>query len=238
MKILVVTSDSKEKIFRPKNSLTIDDFLDRERLTQRERELEAYRSPAKNMFCSQGHLQLMKGLNRLWRFGGKEVADLFIVSSGYGLINASYHIVPYQPNFVDMGLKEVDRWAEYLKIDKSLQTLIQGYRLVFFLLGREHLRAARLPLPLPEDIKTIFFTGVAFSTNEKVYSLSCSVHDAQEFGFPPSSLKGYMFKLLCQEVIDRGLGLLEEIYHNPKVAEDLLTKYRKDNDHQYQLNFS
>ena len=237
MKILVVTTDTKEKRYNPEKPLTMDDFLDRDRLVRREQELGPYRSPARNMFQGLGHLELMEGLNRLWRHQGREAAELFIISAGYGLVNSSYPIAPYQPNFVGMGLKEIDRWAKYLKIQEGLEALIGGYQLVFFLLGREHLRATGLPFPLPADIRTVFFTGRSFPVGENAYSLSCNNQDSEEFGFPPSGLKGYMFKLLCGEVVDKGPALLDEIYGNPKVMEKVLTKYKKDDGRQGQLNF-
>jgi hypothetical protein len=237
MKVLVVTGDTKEKRYNPEKPLTMDDLLDRDRTARREQELSAYRSLARNMFQGIGHLQMMEGLNRLWRRLGKETAELFIVSAGYGLVNGSYRIVPYQPIFVGMGLKEIDRWSKYLKIPEGLDALIHGYQLAFFLLGREHLRAAGLPRPLPDDVRAVFFASGSFPSAQNTYSLSCSSRDAEEFGFPPSGLKGYLFRLLCQEIIGRGPGLLDEIYRNPKVVGEVLTKYRKNGNRQYQLNF-
>lgn len=42
---------------------------------------------------------------------GEETVDLWILSSGYGLIPATRKIVPYECTFQNMKLTELDQWA-------------------------------------------------------------------------------------------------------------------------------
>ncbi len=141
-KTLVISSCTGEKRFHPENQLVQSDFPNAKTLRRREKELADFSLPACEMYTGMQHLRLMEGIAAL-RAAGIPV-DLSIVSAGYGLISEKRKIAPYEVTFNTMKGPEVDEWAIRLGIHDDLIRTLEGYDLVFVLLGDKYLRAAAL----------------------------------------------------------------------------------------------
>lgn len=233
IKTLIVTSCTGEKKFHPENQLIQGDFEDKEKLKLREKELKEFRCPAGEMYTGMQHLRLMEGINSLRQKFGKNILDLCIVSAGYGLINESKIIVPYEVTFNTMNATGIAEWSKKLNIHDNLKKTIKKYDLVFFLLGDKYLRASTLTLDgTNNDQKFLVF---ASGTSKKMipdkapyYFIEVGQEDAKSFSYGLVGLKGYLFKLLSQEIISSDGKLLEDIYHDPSIVMQTLQKYRKN----------
>jgi hypothetical protein len=231
IKILVITSCTGEKKSNPNNKLTINDFRSIELLKLREKELKDYTLPASDMYTGMQHLRLMEGIKSLRSKFNNNIVDLAIVSAGYGLLNENDMIVPYEVTFNEMNNNELIEWSNHLEINEKLSQLVKEYDLVFFLLGDTYLRSLRLPLDeLDEDKKLIFMSS---KTSKKLipaslpyYFIEVGQNDAKSFSYGLIGLKGYLFKLLSQDVVENGLKTFEAIYQKPDYIMDLLNKYR------------
>ena len=99
MRILVITSCTGRKKYKPANQLQLEDFLSVERRGVRSTELKSFETSAAEMYTGQQHRYLMAGLEKVWEVYGSAVVDLHIISAGYGLLAEDDDIVPYNVTF-------------------------------------------------------------------------------------------------------------------------------------------
>lgn len=230
-KTLIITSCTGEKKYKPENQLLQDDFCDSNSLSTREEQLKEYMTTAGDMYTGMQHLRLMEGVKALRDKYGPNIVDVSIVSAGYGLISEKHEIAPYEVTFNTMGSKEIINWSRTLEINKTLSTAIQGYDLIIFLLGDKYLRALELPIETSENQTLIFF---ASGTSQKLIPQQSNyfIHevgqeDAKSFSYGLVGLKGYLFKMLAQEIVLQGSDLIGQIKDTPSVLGSVLEKYRK-----------
>lgn len=155
-RILIITSCTGEKRFKPTNQLKLEEFKDLGVLESRSDELAEFACKASQMYTGQQHLRAMEGVERLRKSFGQEVVDVMILSDGYGLISEDKVIAPYEVTFNTMKGYEVDEWAKFLRIHEAFEQAIASYDLVFMLLGDNYLRSLRLPVTAKPEQTLIF----------------------------------------------------------------------------------
>ena len=227
-RVLIITSCTGEKRFKPENQLTQEDFKPAGRLRKREKQLAEFMSPAGEMYTGMQHTQLMDGVQNLRKALEQLVIDVAIVSAGYGLILESQKIAPYEVTFNTMKGHEIDEWAKRLKIHRSVEQIIPEYDLIFVLLGEKYLRAISLPITLYEDQTWIFLApGSSFNLIQKsspqAFILPLSNAEAKQYGFGSVGLKGFLFKKFAL-VAAKKPELFEQIHQNPCCFQDVIDR--------------
>ncbi|NRR19753.1 tRNA-guanine transglycosylase DpdA [Brevibacillus sp. MS2.2] len=201
-RILVVTSCTGEKIYKPENQLVLDDFVDKQRLRKREKELKNYKVSAGEMYTGSQHLALMEGVKN-YRFNGGTI-DVSIISAGYGLLDEGDFIVPYEVTFNTMNSQTVKNWSKQQGISEQLQDKIQNYDLVFFLLGDKYLQSVLWPLSIRDNQRFIFFAGGSSKSKilleDRYHVLTIGEKEAKEFKFGLIGIKGFLFSQLLKQV--------------------------------------
>ena len=235
MKLLVVTTCTKEKRDHPENHLVQEDFSDKENFIHREQELSDFAYPAGEMYTGKQHLLVMEGIHSLRKQFGEEYVDLYVVSAGYGLISEKQIIVPYDVTFNTMNSSEMTEWSRQLGIHENLETLLKQkqYDLVLFLLGDKYLRAINPPFQgVNPAQKFVFFAN---RTSRKIipgqapyYFVEVGRQDVKSFGCGLAGLKGYLFKLLAQGAVSDDAFLFERIYRDPNCIMAFLEKHRRN----------
>ena len=230
--ILIITSCTGEKKFHPDNQLVQTDFEAPPILSSREKELSEYSLPAGEMYTGLQHLRLMEGIKSLRDKFGNSVVDLFIVSAGYGLIPENKMVVPYEVTFNTMNGTGILAWSKKLHIHQDLNQLIAQYDLVIFLLGDKYLKAIELPFESAGEDQKLLFLASGMSkkmipAQAPYYFAEVGQEDATSFSYGLVGLKGYLFKLLSQEIIKNGVALFDQIYADPATLMTVLEKYRK-----------
>ena len=225
MSILVITSCTGRKKYKPPHQLNYEDFASPERLQQRTAELKDFKVPATEMYTGQQHHYLRAGLEEVRKVYRSTVIDLHIISAGYGLLTEDDVIVPYNVTFSGLNKSDLLAHSNSLQLHKHVETLIAGYDLVFFLLGREYVQALQLPFEVPDTVTQIFLLGMGY---RKLIPDSPNVHFvptgsdlARELGVMGVALKGFVFKQLCDVVRRDGLQVFEEVRQNPQVIPDI-----------------
>ncbi len=223
MKILVITSCTGLKKHKPLNQLKYEDFASPERLRRRTAELKDFKEPAAKMYTGRQHQPLMAGLKQLREIHDQTVADLHIISAGYGLLSENDVIVPYNVTFQELKKKEILERSDNLQIHGQVETLIEGYDLVFYLLGKEYVQALQLPFKIPDTITQIFLAAPSwkniFSGFLPDIHVVCAGDDLanQLDGATRYNLKGFVFKRLCDAAYRDGLYVFEQIRRNPQM---------------------
>ena len=227
MKILVITSCTGRKKYKPTNQLQPEDFLSTERLETRSAELKDFEVPAAKMYIGQQHRYLMAGLRQLREIYGQTVVDLHIISAGYGLLSENDVIVPYNVTFQKLKKKEVLERSSNLQIHEQVETLIKDYDLVFYLLGKEYVQALQLSFKIPDTITQVFLAAPSwkyiFSDFLPDIHVVCAGDNLvdQLDGATKYNLKGFIFKQLCDVICDQGLQVFKEIKKNPRQILDV-----------------
>lgn len=231
-KLLVITSCTGSKIHRPDDALTQEDFMDLQRLEEKEKKLHPYRLPAGKMYTGAQHLRLNEGVLALREKYGSDVVDVYIVSAGYGLISENYPVLPYEITFNKMKKGEIVQWAQFLKIHEEVEELLLHYDLVFFLLAENYIQALQMPFARVNDNQRLVF--ICSNSSRKLipqgppyYTVPLGINDAREFHYGLVGLKGQLFKLFAHESI-KSSSLLEDIYENPRWFITCLEHYRQN----------
>ena len=225
MKILVITSCTSWKKHKPANQLQPEDFLSTERLAAKSTELKSYETAAAEMYTGRQHTLLMTGLEQIRESYGQKVVDLYIISAGYGLLNESDVILPYNVTFAGLRKTELVACSNRLQLHERVETLTDNYDLVFFLLGAEYVQALQLPFKVPEAVTQIFLLGTG-SKNlvpnlPNTHFIPAGMPLARKLRTTNMALKGFVFKQLCAFVWREGLQVFEEIRQNPQQILDI-----------------
>ena len=225
-RILVVTSCTGEKRFKPENQLQLDDFKNPVLLQSRSAELAEYVCPAGQMYTGSQHLRLMEGMSILRQNRVAETIDLSILSAAYGLIGEDEKIVPYEVTFNTMTSEEVDRWATTLNIHIDFEKKTQVYDLIFVLLGEQYLRSLKLPVNNRDGQSTIFLTSTGSlkylkASQTKNIALILSNIQAKHYGYGLVGLKGFLFKKFAEAVVQNST-ILTEVYEHPELFSQII----------------
>ncbi|MEM7066766.1 MAG: tRNA-guanine transglycosylase DpdA [Cyanobacteria bacterium P01_B01_bin.77] len=238
-RVLVITSCTGEKRFKPENQLTLEDFKQPAQLRKREAELKEYGCPAGEMYTGMQHRRLMEGVQTLRECLGQDALDVMILSAGYGLVSEGQKIVPYEVTFNGMKAHEVDAWAVHIGVHGAIEQAIEGYDLVFFLLGDSYLRAVALPVETRAEQTLVFLAskGQAKSIKgleAKTFVMPLSNPEAKRYRYGLVGLKGFLFKRFAESIVDTS-DLLKQVYENPQWFVDTIEQGVEKNDEQLAL---
>lgn len=219
-RILVVTSCTGEKRFKPTNQLTLEDFKDPARFEFCIKAIAEFACPAGKMYTGLQHLRAMEGVSLLRECFGKEAVDMVILSAGYGLISEDQIILPYEVTFNTMKKYEVDEWAKFLQVHDAFEKTIAEYDLVFMLLGNNYLRSLHLPVTTKPEQTFIFLASKTSSfyikgLAAKTFILFLSNGEAKRYSYGLVGLKGFLFKQFAKSVVSNH-KLLQRVYENPE----------------------
>ncbi|MBD2667484.1 DUF6884 domain-containing protein [Richelia sinica] len=219
-RVLIITSCTREKRFKPTNQLTLEDFKDSARLQSRSRELADFACPASQMYTGLQHLRVIEGVELLRQSFGQKAVDLVIVSAGYGLIPENQIIVPYEVTFNTMKGYEVVEWSKFLEVHQAFEKAIFGYDLVFLLLGENYLRSLRLPVITKPEQTLIFLASKSSKSyirdlTAKTFIMTLSNAEAKHYHYGLVGLKGFLIKQFAKSVSTE-TEILERVYNQPK----------------------
>ncbi|MCG8365581.1 MAG: hypothetical protein MJA27_19900 [Pseudanabaenales cyanobacterium] len=225
-RVLIITSCTGEKRFKPDNPLTLDDFRNPTWLSEREAELAEFACPAGELYTGMQHLRLMEGGRVLRDALGSDVLAVEILSAGYGLIGEHQKIVPYEVTFNGMKGHEIDEWAQRLDVHTAIEQRLKLADLVFFLLGDNYLRSLQLPIQTRPD-QTLVFLASRSSAKKipqlaaQTFVMPLSNSDAKRYRYGLVGLKGFLFKQFAKAVVAEP-KLLNKVQINPAVFQQVI----------------
>jgi len=154
--------------------------------------------------------------------------DVAILSAGYGLIKENLAIAPYEVTFNGMKGHEVDSWAQHLNVHESLEQTVQGYDLIFLLLGDNYLRAIKLPVETKPNQTIIALTSqgsakLVKGLSAKTFVFPLTNQDAQKYSYGLVGLKGFLFKRFA-EAASKDLDWLPKVYQTPELFTETLVQ--------------
>ncbi|MEO1390274.1 MAG: tRNA-guanine transglycosylase DpdA [Cyanobacteria bacterium J06634_6] len=224
--VLVITSCTGEKSAKPKTQLILNDFQNADQLRKREAELEEFACSAGELYTGMQHLRVMEGVSKLRDALGEDAVHVQILSAGYGLIPEERMIVPYGVTFNGMKAAEVDAWAHTLTIHDDFEQIVDGYDLVFVLLGDSYLRAVQLPVKTSPDQTMIFLASRGSAKKvpnltANSYVMALSNAEAKRYRYGLVGLKGFLFKQVAEMIVQKP-DLLKDLCKTPKLFQTLI----------------
>jgi hypothetical protein len=219
IRVLVITSCTGNKRAKPYNQLVKEDFRDSIRLREREKELAQFSCPAGQLYTGVQHKRVMSGINRLRFVFDPHLIKVRILSAAYGLIEEERKIVPYEVTFNNMKGSEIDEWGKFLGLHQEFERAINGYDLIFVLLGSKYLRSLALPVQARSDQTFIFLASqnsipAINLISANVFAWPLSNVEAKHYRFASVGLKGFLFDRFAQAV-SRKPELLSKVYQKP-----------------------
>jgi hypothetical protein len=233
MKVLVITSCTGEKKHKPENQLVRNDFEKRNTVefTERENALKSYNTAAREIYTGQQHVRLIRGLDLIRQTCPDVNLDLKIVSAGYGLLNENDLIAPYEMTFNGMSSKGLSDWADFLQLPQNVLPVFKKYDLILFLLGKEYLKALKLPKTIKPKGHCVFLTSKGslslIPESPKIHTITLANPDAKRFGAGLVALKGRIFELLGEHIKENGPNQFSKLIESPQSLVDFIDSYKK-----------
>lgn len=192
MKILVIDQCSGSKTHPDTvDSLTIDE-VDAYRADENVRTLPEW--PARHLYDGRQQNYIDEAVETL-REEGHTISRYFI-SAGFGLVDESKELPPYEVTFSTMTAGEIDDRSHSLDIPADVASLLSKteYDLAFLAVGSDYARSAQLPEAVAQSPRST--TKVVFNAEElaadhtNVVSISARTTDAKQQETIVVALKG------------------------------------------------
>lgn len=225
MKVLIIDQCSGSKDYRKSSGVLDVEEVDSTTRTEAVNSDGIVAKKAKNLYSGRQQALIDEATNLL-READVEV-DRYFISAGFGLVEESTLLPPYEVTFSSMSDEQVQQRSEDLGIQAALTEVINSneYDVLFLPLGKDYYNA----LDLQELYQTAGTdTAVAVFNREEdeeeyenVLSLSARTDEAREFGVIVVELKGKLIKNFAERVANResvaGLESIREYcMYNPQ----------------------
>jgi hypothetical protein len=203
-RLLVISACTAKKAagnLAKSSHLTAEDLDDPIRRTEKETQLVDYRLPAAQMYIGDGHAFVRKGVQAL-REQGYNVSH-FILSAGYGLLNETDIVVPYNVTFSGASKAWIRERGQRLRLQGRLIEVASKHDRAILILGREYLKAIGLPLPTQVLPPTLAYIAPSFvkRIGNGVEIVSVGPVERREIGAYSSSAKEKRFLLDIQKAL-------------------------------------
>lgn len=213
------------KASRSDEALQVEDFDDPTRLQAGEERLTRLLRPAGVMYTGQQHVRAMRGVQAMRGVLGQQGVDVAIISAGYGLVQESRMIAPYDVTFTGMSWRAIRERGARLGLPRAVRTELREYELGFSLLGSAYLTAVTPPLPAEPGQRIVYFAKpcekALVGAGEVL--VPAGKQEARRYGAGLVALKGRMLELLGTAVAAEGEGLLDAVRTDATAATVLRT---------------
>jgi hypothetical protein len=219
MRVLVFTSCTGEKVVKTNTPLTADDLDEPSRLAACEARLHALLRPAGEMYSGDQHVAAMKGVRDMRTKLGTAGVDVAILSAGYGVIEESRPIAPYNVTFTGMKTTAIRARGAGLGVPAAARDVMLGHDLVFLLLGSDYLTSLAPPVVPSADQRLVCF---AKPSERRIAGATVAIPagkaETRRWGAGYLALKGRMLELIGASVLQGGTQVLERIKADPTPA--------------------
>ena len=227
MKILVIGSCTKTKIFKNQSRLKCEDIKLKEDLNFYLKKYPNFSCKASIMYRGMQHISILEAIRSLGKIAK---IDYYIISAGFGLISKNQQIPNYDCSFNKMSEKEILERSKKLEILKDFKKLLlKKYDFVYLALGKKYLQSIsswkdviKIPAIVFYPVKKENF--FALKADTKIVSLF------SKFGYKIHGTKGFkgdLLKIIAKNILRAKYPLekLTQIFTN---QHELLEFIRSD----------
>ncbi len=202
-RIQIITSCTGSKALHSDRALTVEDFAGGDQwLRQRESDLGTL--PANAMYTGRQHLEIMRAISSC---PGLDI-QVKVVSAGYGVIDGSRPIGPYDVTFAGMSARQIEQRGQDLGVPEDIRDALENTDrdLTLVLLGRDYLRACQLTHPPAVPCPTVFFgiTGKpAQLAGDNLYQVPLTNEDTRTYRAGLVWLKAKVARLALESISEQ-----------------------------------
>ncbi|WEL18877.1 Uncharacterized protein SVXHr_2734 [Halorhabdus sp. SVX81] len=193
MNILIIDQCSKAKEYREEARSFDAGDIDEHGLETLREHPESLSKAARKLYAGRQQQYISDAVDQLRSVG--DSVDRFFISAGFGVIEETEELPPYDVTFADHSATEIRERANTLGIEDDIRNLItDGYDLIFFALGSDYYRSFDLQSIL-EDVSpttwVVCFNHESITDSyENVVSLPARTEEAKEQETIVVALKG------------------------------------------------
>jgi len=210
MRILVISScTSKKNKLDGSPSLTAKELSSGDSvLTSAHKKNARYLQSAEDLYSGEQHVRIMRGLKEV-RNNGHNV-DFKILSAGYGLVDSSWTLLPYNVTFNNMRKNQILDWSAKLKIPGNVKNVLNtSYDLVFIALGENYLVSSGILEIAAFRNKTVILCGEKYADKfqlPNVYVIVANQSLCAKFACGNIGLKGEIVRKLLSRLANKSSG--------------------------------
>lgn len=205
MKVLIIDQCSGSKSYPDPSPVFDSDDIDSAEVSDVINRDGVAAKKAKNLYSGRQQAFIDEATNLL-RQNGVNV-DRFYISAGFGLIDESTILPPYEVTFSKMSKERIRDRSEKLGIQRNLLNLLSSheYDIVFLPLGKDYYTAIDVPELVRETGEDTWFALFNYADIDwdNLISLDARTDQAREFGVIVVELKGKLIKNFAER-IDEG----------------------------------
>ena len=222
--VLVVTPCSARKAYRPPNLPTYDDLTSSDRRADAFKRLAIQQLPAREMYIGQHHRSILDSIDRLRHELPGTLFQLAIVSAGYGLLDETTPIVPYDATFNGVAKKEALSHSHQLGIRRNLEERLSVVDVGLFVLGNTYLEAIEAPI-VRAPMEVYFRARGRFQESDRAISVPAGRAEARLLGVAPRIVGAVVFQRFVDRVLQVGwAGAVDRLPHD---GSELSTRPKK-----------
>ena len=158
-RILVINSCGKAKSVVHHNQPTCKDLKTQDQRNAVINNFSKFLTPAKDLYIGPQARAVKQAIFLLQKLHD---VDYYIISAGFGLVEANKPLPPYECSFSGLSKKEIIARSKELNIPQTLLSLLSSshrYDFIFLTLGKDYLTAlGDLDVLLPHANKVVIFT--------------------------------------------------------------------------------
>lgn len=198
MNILIIDQCSNSKSYPDESAVFDTSAIDETGLETLRNRDEAASLPARKLYAGRQQQYIDEAVDSL-RANGNTV-DRYFISAGFGLVDETEALPPYDVTFAEMSVTEIESRAASLEITERTTDVLaaNSYDVVFFALGSDYYRALELAevlSTLPEDTLSVVFNQEELADRyDNVVSIPARTEQAKEQGTIVVALKGTYLK--------------------------------------------
>jgi hypothetical protein len=232
MKILVIDQCSSTKTHPEQAHVCTTEELDTHELDVLRERAGATRK-ARELYDGRQQQFITDAVDQL-RIKTDDTVDRYFISAGFGLVEETTHLPPYEATFTDCSPETTRERARALGIESDLLAVLeQSYDLVFFALGVDYYRTFDVESVLratpPETWSVLFNKPSKVEPLDDAISLPARTEDAERHGTIVVALKGvYLQNFARHRAVGnsvRKLHDVEEFCLQPPTSQTGLSDY-------------
>ncbi|MFX1578765.1 MAG: DUF6884 domain-containing protein [Promethearchaeota archaeon] len=178
MRILVVGSCGKRKLYSPPDQPKCNDIDGNHDIVYWKQQFPSMCAPARDMYLGPQNKELVKAVDLLRTIDDVEV-QLVIISAGFGMLHEEDIVPPYDCSFTTMKIANVRERSSQLQLKEAITQLVEtGFDLIYLALGKRYLETIGNDILSTLHTTTISFHG---QNTEHLVRISCSAETVKTF---------------------------------------------------------
>lgn len=201
--IVVVTTCSARKRCQLPDAPGFDELADDQRRASAFRRFAHLAMPARDLYTGQHHQSVMRTVERLRQAWPSTRVEVIVVSAGYGVIDESDLIIPYDASFAGLAPTIARERARRLGIRQRLQSRLGDHEAALLLLSEVYLSVLDPPL-MQARCEIYFASPMVGLAGAGVVHVPAGRDEARRLGIAPRMVRASLFERFVEAATVRG----------------------------------